>query len=256
MAFIPKIIYQTWKTKILDDKLIDVRDKIQKLNPEYDMKLFDDNDIETWIKRTFTTYPIIYNTYKKLKIGAARADFWRYLILYRNGGIYLDIDSNINRPLDLLINKNDKAIISREKNSGSDAFVQWCLIFSPKHPILLRTINCCIHNINNKTSTWLPTLTGPVVFTDSINFVLKKEYLLYNKKIIDKNTETITNSNINLWNYTDKDLNYIFNRDDDSVTKCRFFGKDYEDFCSYDNGCKDILLKNNIYWQNDKNIFN
>jgi len=52
MSFIPKIIYQTWKTKILDDKLIDVRDKIQKLNPDYDMKLFDDNDIETWIKGT------------------------------------------------------------------------------------------------------------------------------------------------------------------------------------------------------------
>jgi mannosyltransferase OCH1-like enzyme len=32
-----------------------------------------------------------------------------------NGGIYLDIDSNISKPLDQIINKNDLAIISREK---------------------------------------------------------------------------------------------------------------------------------------------
>ena len=254
MRFIPKIIYQTWKTKSLDNKLESVRKKIQNLNPEYEMKLFDDNDIETWIKNEFTD-PIIYNTYKKLKIGAGRADFWRYLILYKNGGIYLDIDSNINKPLNLLINKNDKAIISREKNNGTTDFVQWCLMFSPKHPILLRTINCCIYNINNKTSTWLPTLTGPVVFTNSINFVLKNEYLLYNEKNMDKITDKIINSKINLWIYKDSVLNYIFNRDN-SDTKCRFFGKDYEYFCSYDNGCKDILLKNNIYWHYDKEIFN
>lgn len=117
MTFIPKIIYQTWKTKNLDVKLQNIRNKIQNLNPTYEMKLFDDNDIEEWIKNTFND-TIIYNTYKKLKIGAGRADFWRYLILYQNGGIYLDIDSNINKPLDLLIQESDKAIISREKITG------------------------------------------------------------------------------------------------------------------------------------------
>lgn len=254
MTFIPKVIYQTWKTKNLDVSLQNVRNSIQELNPEYEMKLFDDNDIEEWIKNTFND-KIIYNTYKQLKIGAGRADFWRYLILYENGGIYLDIDSNINKPLDSLIEENDKAIISREKNNRSNDFVQWCLIFSPKHPILLRTINSCIYNINNKTSTWLPTLTGPGVFTNSVNYVLKNKHLLYNEKIDDENTIKISSSKTNLFKYKDNILNLIFNKDC-SITKCRFFGKDYEDFCSYDNGCKDILLKDSIYWHHDKEIFN
>jgi len=252
MGFIPKVIYQTWKTKNLNEKLQNVRNEIQKLNPTYKMKLFDDNDIDEWIKNTFDD-PLIYNTYKKLKIGAGRADFWRYLILYENGGIYLDIDSNINKSLDSLIKDDDKAIISREKNSGTTDFVQWCLIFSPKHPLLLRTINSCIYNINNKTSTWLPTLTGPTVFTQSINYVLKNKHLLYNEKNIE--CITLIGKN-NLYIYNDDFLNYFFNNSD-SVAKCRFFGKDYNEFCSYDNGCKDILLNDgSIYWKNDKKIFN
>ena len=38
------------------------------------MILFDDSDIQEWIKKEFKE-PIIYNTYKQLKIGAGRADF-------------------------------------------------------------------------------------------------------------------------------------------------------------------------------------
>jgi len=36
---IPKVIYQTWKTKNLHENCIKIRDSIQKLNPEYEMIL-------------------------------------------------------------------------------------------------------------------------------------------------------------------------------------------------------------------------
>jgi len=238
---IPKVIYQTWKTKNVDAKLQNVIDNIQKLNPNYKIVFFDDDDIESWIKNTFENDTKIYDTYKKLKVGAARADFWRYLILYMNGGIYLDIDSNINKSLDLLINNNDQAIISREKNSGTNYFVQWCLMFAPKHPILLRAINICIYNINNRTTNWLPELTGPGVFTIAINDIIKKIYKLNSKKQ-------------NLFYLSDSVLNNLFNNDKNKVT-FRFYGKDYEEFCSYDNGCKDVILENSTYWKDDKEVF-
>ena len=234
MPLIPKVIYQTWKTKNLEPKLEKVRNNIQKINPDYKIVLFDDDDIETWIKENFDD-EIIWNTYKKLKVGAARADFWRYLILYKNGGIYLDIDSNITESLDLLIRENDSAIISRQRNAGN-YFLQWCLMFSPKHPVLLRTINLCIFNINNKTSSWLPSLTGPVVFTNAINYVLKNKIKM--GKII------------NFYHFPDNKLNIL---SDNSI---RFFGFDYENFCKYDNDCKDLILKDSLHWKNDAEIFN
>jgi mannosyltransferase OCH1-like enzyme len=244
MHLIPKVIYQTWKNKNLDPRVRTVIDNIQKLNPDYKMVLFDDEEIENWIKHNFDE--IIFTTYKKIKVGAGKADFWRYLILYMNGGIYLDIDSNIVKPLDQLINENDMAIITREKNSGTDYFVQWCLMFSPKHPILLRAINLCIYNIHNKTTTYLVNLTGPAVFTDAVNYVLKKKYsyVLKKKYSLQKN----------LFYYHDRELNELFNRDENSI-RCRFYGKDYEGFCDFDNGTKDVFLKDSIHWKEDKEIF-
>ena len=40
---IPKVIYQTWVTKNLPKNVIEVRNKIQRLYPNYTMILFDDN---------------------------------------------------------------------------------------------------------------------------------------------------------------------------------------------------------------------
>jgi mannosyltransferase OCH1-like enzyme len=240
MNLIPKVIYQTWKTKNLDLPLQMVRNNIQKRNPDYEMVLFDDEDIERWIINTFQQNNLIYNTYKKLKVGAARADFWRYLILYINGGVYLDIDSDITGSLDLLIEPKDQAIVSRERYSGNSHFIQWCLMFAPNHPILLKAINICIYNINNKVSSWLPKLTGPGVFTNAVNFFLKKHYLI--------------DSKINLYYFGDEYLNSLFNNNN-KIT-CRFYGKDYENLCTYDNGCKELILKNAIYWKEDKEIFN
>jgi hypothetical protein len=119
-------------------------------------------------------------------------------------------------------------------------------MFAPNHPILLRAINLCIYNINYKTSRWLPKLTGPAVFTNAVNYILTKHYQIKN--------------NINLFYLTDQKLNSLFNnRENNNQNKqsifCRFYGSDYNDFCKYDNGCKDIILKDTVYWKNDKDIF-
>ena len=64
--------------------------------------------------------------YLKLQNIVAKADVWRYTILLNEGGVYLDIDSQINKSLTELIKPDDKAIITAERNQ--DLFVQWALI--------------------------------------------------------------------------------------------------------------------------------
>ena len=76
----------------------------------------------------------IAECYNKLNIIVAKVDLWRYLILYKYGGVYLDMDSSIEKPLDELIQENDAAIITVEGNQN--LYVQWALIFSKQHPIL------------------------------------------------------------------------------------------------------------------------
>ena len=90
---IPKIVYQTWKTKNLHPVIGNIINNMKAMNKDYIFELFDDNDMDTWVKNNCESY--IYDAYNKLYVGAAKADLWRYLILYKNGGIYLDIDSLI-----------------------------------------------------------------------------------------------------------------------------------------------------------------
>ena len=89
-------------------------------------------------------------------------DFWRYLALYKYGGVYLDMDSSIEKPLDDLIKPEDEAIITAEGNSG--LYVQWALIFSKGHPILKKTIDLVVTNIkNNNHPNDIHKMTGPNV---------------------------------------------------------------------------------------------
>ena len=172
---IPKVIYQTWKTKQLTENCARIRENIQHLNPDYTKILYDDNEMDAFIKTNFDEYT--YNCYSKLYVGAARADFWRYCILYKNGGVYLDIDSNIYKSLDELIHGDEQCIITR----SNESFNNWIMIFEAGHPILLKTIQLCCENITKRTTNYVGKLTGPEVLTDAINIILKP---FYNKEVV------------------------------------------------------------------------
>ena len=51
-------------------------------------------------------------------VGAARADIWRYCVLYSFGGLYLDDDSDIGVPLDQVVQPTDHMILSEEGPSS------------------------------------------------------------------------------------------------------------------------------------------
>lgn len=140
---IPKVIYQTWKTKQLPETCAQIQENIRQLNPSYELVMYDDPDMDNFVQSNFDEH--VFRCYSKLKVGAAKADFWRYCILYKNGGVYLDIDSEILQPLDDLIRDEDQCIITREGNPG--IFNNWIMIFEKEHPILLQTIRHCCHNI-------------------------------------------------------------------------------------------------------------
>lgn len=44
--------------------------------------------------------PSVHSLYASFPLGVMRADFWRYAILYANGGIYSDIDTMCVTPAD------------------------------------------------------------------------------------------------------------------------------------------------------------
>ena len=168
---IEKNIFQSWHTKKLHPLVQKKIDNFKQMNSEYTYYLYDDNDMDVFVNEHFNGE--IAECYNKLNIIVAKVDFWRYLVLYKYGGIYLDMDSSIEKPLDELIKDNEQAIITAEGNPN--LYVQWALIFSKEHPILKRTIELVCNNIkNNSYPNNIHKMSGPTVYTKSINEIHKK----------------------------------------------------------------------------------
>lgn len=167
---IPKQIFQTFKTDKLPWLTRWHIKRMLKRNPEYEYHFYDDTKIEDFFKNEFPEY---YKYYKSLTIGAAKADFFRYAILYKKGGIYLDIDCKVISRFKDFIKDDDEAVISIENNGV--LYTQWALVFASKHPFLEETLEVCAENIRkHKYPNNVHQTTGPTAFTEGIKRVLEK----------------------------------------------------------------------------------
>jgi len=234
---IPKIIWQTFYQPIdqLHPVIQEQHQKIRSLNPTYEHRFFMDDDIENFIKTEFADNPKIQECFNKLNIMVAKVDLWRYLALYKYGGIYLDMDSSINRPLDELIKQSDNAILTAEGNK--EKFVQWALIFAPNHPILKHTINHIIDNItNNKYPNDILMMTGPGAFTQGINNYHRE---LYRIPLINATNST---QNQHITNKT----NIVYGN---NTTTYRIYGIDYNGWFEYKYPNHHLLYQTKMYWR-------
>lgn len=227
---IEKNIFQSWYTKVLDPLMQAKINVFKNLNPDYSYNLYDDNDMDNFVNEHFKGE--IAKCYNKLNIIVAKVDFWRYLVLYKYGGIYLDMDSSIEKPLDELIRSTDEAIITAEGNPG--LYVQWALIFSKGHPILKKTIDLIIINIkNNSYPNDIHKMTGPSVYTKAINEIHME---IFNNKIINHNT-------INKFT----DIEYKSNN-----ISYRLYGVDYNFYFCCNHNLTHLLYNNKKHWREEE----
>lgn len=187
----PKTVYQTYFSKKLPDELLEANNDLKKKNPDWKFFLFDDDDIEEYIKLNFPSILTFYNTID-FNYGAARADVFRYLVLYKEGGIYLDIKSSFSKPLDELVKDKTGFILSHWDNQirGKEHFrygihpeiplkkgeYLQCVIICPKGHLYLRTV---IKNLICQIASYdkgihgtgrfgVLRVTGPIMFTNAI----------------------------------------------------------------------------------------
>ena len=104
---IPKKIHLTCKDKKKFNNKIWMMClyKYYKLYPNYEIIVYDNNDIYKIFEKH---YPEYLEKIKKIKIGAILADIFRYLILYLEGGIYSDFDCEPLKNIDEILSKDYK----------------------------------------------------------------------------------------------------------------------------------------------------
>jgi len=140
---IPKIIWQTMKTNQVPVFMQRYADSWINLNPEYEYRFCDDNDIVDFLKKDFPEY---LEGYQNLKYGASKADLWRYLIIYKYGGVYADIDCMCLNSLRNWVDKDAKFVTALGTNKD---ICQWLIISVANNPIFLRAAQKTLQNSEN-----------------------------------------------------------------------------------------------------------
>lgn len=223
---IPKTIYQSWHTRELHPYVQSQIDRMKQLNPGYRHVIYTDAEMDEFVDEHFPGE--IAECYHRLNIIVAKVDLWRYLVLYTYGGIYLDMDSSILKPLDELIRDEDDAIVAFETNRVY--MVQWALIFSKGHPILKRVIELVVANIQqNAFPNDIHKMTGPSVYTRAIESIRNEQDL--------DGVEIGPNA----------DITYPIG----NHRSYRLFGIDYAPFFAFQYPYSNILYANKVHWRRD-----
>ena len=191
---IPQKIVQTCKELgALPAELKNNIETIRNLHPGWSYLLFDDSAVEEYIKTNYGQD--IWSYYNRIspRYGAAKADIFRYLFLYREGGVYLDIKSSVTRSLDEHLLPDDSFLLSfwdnlpGQKHEGTGHYSpsfkdyprgeipQWCIISSKGNPLLRKVIIRILWNmdeynpyVNGVGWTGVVYTTGPVPFSLTI----------------------------------------------------------------------------------------
>jgi hypothetical protein len=217
---VSRIIHQTFHTRRLPPELADSLAAIRRANPDWDHRFYDDDDIRRYIGEGYGPAALVYFDAINPKYRAARADLFRYLVVYREGGVYLDVKSLPTRPLGEVIRPDDQYLISQWDNGPGGAypgwglhpelahvpggeFQQWYIAAAAGHPFLaavlervfrnLRTYNPGLHGVGRRG---VLRVTGPIAYTRAIHPLLGRhphrivdtradlgiEYSLYGKE--------------------------------------------------------------------------
>jgi hypothetical protein len=127
-------LFQTFynKSKIPND----VYENIKKYAPEYEHIILDDNDLNIFFQTYYTD--IVLDAFNRLN-GAHKADLARYCLLYIYGGVYMDIKTELIKPLSEIFRDNDKfyTVIA----DSPIIMYQGIIKSPPKNPLFLSLID-------------------------------------------------------------------------------------------------------------------
>lgn len=177
---IPRIIHQTFRTNELPNPIQDVVNELKIMNPEFEYRFYNDEDCYIFIKENYDDETLSLYSNINPKYGSCKADFFRYLLMYKIGGVYLDIKSTTTSPLSKTILPTDEYLLTHwpgndwkeELNYPHGEFQNWHIICVPGHPFLKDAIERVKSNLRNydgsvgKKSVLF--LTGPIPYSKSI----------------------------------------------------------------------------------------
>lgn len=167
-----------------------------ELNPDHDYHLVETVQATDILFDLYKDRPDIVHTFQKLESTVMRADFLRYVLLARHGGVYTDVDTQALKPINEWVPaayKNfTRVVIGVEYDQLDDSerhvsmphslsLCQWTILAAANHPLLWYTVDeamFAIHSLADFYKTDVEHLrptdkevivtTGPALWTASV----------------------------------------------------------------------------------------
>jgi hypothetical protein len=164
---IPQIVHITSKSRCLSEPFFENANKWRQLQ-NHSFYFHDDASMDRLLQQEYwPEFPQLSVLRPCLISGAGKADLWRYLLLYRFGGIYTDIDTAPGpqfihqRDNTTLIGPDDDAFFVVERIG---VLSQYFMAASPRHPLLyLAVLNLFqrLLEVDSVAGQYVPYVTGP-----------------------------------------------------------------------------------------------
>lgn len=190
---IPKIFWRAFITQQvgtpMPNRALDTEKELKTINPGYDIYTVDNAYVEDFIKTHYGD--VIWDYYCRIDpcYGACRADLFRYLLLYKQGGIWIDLKCSCQIPMNEALRSHDRLLLSHWDNLPGEEhegwghlyglehvergeFIMGCIPVVAGHPLMRAMIlrilssidqyNPHVHNVGFAATMWT---SGPMPFT-------------------------------------------------------------------------------------------
>jgi len=178
---IPKVLHLTWKTKELPAQFDALVSKMRTLHPDWTVRIWTDAEMLDFVKEHGE--PHRFQKYSDYTKTIQCCDYFRIFVLFVLGGVYLDLDIDLDRPIELP--EYVTAFFPCEKVMSSVALVQhknrdavrignYAMGSVPGHQFFKYFLDRLQSAKSNDTGpNWILETTGPGVLTTSYHDYLK-----------------------------------------------------------------------------------
>jgi mannosyltransferase OCH1-like enzyme len=162
IPLIPKILHQIWIGSSVPEKFKSLMEGWKAMHPEWEYKL--------WTDETICELEEINEAFFRASNIGSKADILRYVILFKYGGVYVDVDFECIKPL-------DPFIYAHEFFAGIAGYdyIGNAIIGSKKNHPIFKKLLTIIDSWDNfqLQNPWIHT--GPQIFTKQLYQFFKQD---------------------------------------------------------------------------------
>jgi len=174
-SIVPRILWQTNYTNRVHLAVYINYLFNRLMAPSFEYRFVVSEDRLKFITEEFGSDMAVH--YDRLQIGAAQADLWRVLVLYRLGGVYLDIDAHFVWPAAWLVGSSASELFIEIKTGEISNYL---IASAPQNRGLERVALEIVRGISSDSSDDVYSLTGPGVFNRVLDkSTVNKVYYAY-----------------------------------------------------------------------------